>query len=88
MVFGCLLGNYKRQKNRNRFAIGRLKGKGNPCPHEHCCRRVALRHARVRYCDAMTQARRSQLLACSQTLQNLRIGKAVASRKQGRKPFE
>ncbi len=38
--------------------------------------------------DAMSQARRPQFFACDQAFQNLRIGKAMALRKQGREPFE
>ena len=85
MAFGRLLRNDERQKDRHRFAIGRIEGNRQLRSHEHAGRGVALRHARVRNRDAVTQTRRAQLLACREALQNVRFREALTARKQQRR---
>lgn len=86
MSYYCLLRDDQPEKKRNRFAIGCVEGNANTGSHEHARLGVALRHARVRDRDTMPQSRRAQLLAFDQAIQNLRVRKSGAARKQLGKP--
>ncbi len=74
MVFGYLLRNDQPKEYRNGPVIGRVEGNGSFRSHQDggCC--VAACQARMRDRNALTQARRAQLLACGEAIQNFRVG--------------
>ena len=88
MSFVRLVGNDEPEEDRHRLAIGRVEGNGKLCSYECGGRHGTLIHACMRNRDAVTHARRAQLLAHCQALQNECLGESMPRGKQGGDLFE
>ena len=88
MSFACLIRHDEPKKDRHRLAVGRVERNGNFCSYECGGWHGTLIHACVRNRDAVTHARRAQLLAHCQALQNECLGEPMPRGKQGGDLFE